>query len=102
MIAILKVTTDAAKSNPDKSPTIVDIEIIEENNISKVPNIVSPFFAKDKNKTDITPRQIPKISGYEKATSKIITSSKAINTTSVLENPIPVAKLLWEKTFIRK
>ena len=66
----------------------------EENKIFKVPNIVSSFFAKDKNKTDITPRQIPKISGYEKATSKIITSSKAINTTSVLENPIPVAKLL--------
>ena len=44
-------------------PTIVDIEIIEENRNFKVPNIVSPFFAKDKNKTDITPRQIPKISG---------------------------------------
>ena len=94
IIAILNVTTDAAKSNPDKSPMIVDIDNIEENKILRVPNMVSPFFAKDKNKTDITPRQIPKIKGKEKATSKIITSSKAINTTSVLEKPIPVAKLL--------
>ena len=101
IIAILKVTTEAAKSNPDKSPIKVPIDIIELNKYLNVPNTVSAFFAKDKNKTEITPSKIPKISGNENTTFNIITSKKAINITSVFEKPIPVAKLLWENTCIK-
>ena len=94
IIAILNVTTDAAKSKPDRSPINVPKEIMELNKNLNVCKILSAFLAKDKNKTETTPSKIPNINGTENTAFKIIISRKAINITSVFEKAIPVAKLL--------
>ena len=94
IIAILKKTTDAASNNPDSIPIKVPIFIIELNNCLNVSKTVSAFLAKDKNNTEITPSNIPKINGNENITFRIATSKKAINITSVFEKAIPAAKLL--------
>ena len=98
---ILKVTTDAARSKPDESPINVPSDVTDLNNSFIVSRKVSAFFAYDNSNTDVTPKSIPNVIGKEKVILKINVSKNAINTTSVLENAIPAAKLLWEKTFIR-
>ena len=91
---ILKVTTDAAKSKPDESQINVPSDVTYLNNNFIVSRKVSAFFAYDNNNTDVTTKSIPTIIGNEIVVLKINVSKNAINTTSVLENAIPAAKLL--------
>ena len=94
IIDILKVTTDAAKSRPDKRPINVPIDVTDLNKSFIVSGKLSAFFAYDNNKTDITPNSIPRVIGKEKISLNINISKNAINITSVLEKAIPAAKLL--------
>ena len=94
IIDILKVTTDPAKSRPDKRPINVPIDVTDLNKSFIVCRKLSAFFAYDNNKTDITPSSIPRVTGKEKNSLNINISKNAINITSVLEKAIPAAKLL--------